>query len=216
MFRYLCVFVGLLNSHWVRGEVEKDSMSTFYEMVSSLSGDQPPVVMVGFYELVITFIFVMIKSAAETDCSVSPDSLESQRSQLYSHPARWTLLGRIYEDGSISVHCCWVSEQVNWRSVSVFIPILSVVWIPVTSLWSFCLCTTCAVVLIVAVMYVSCRLVALIKDYCGSVCEKTVRMNFALIYELLDEMVVSHTHFFILIFFIHCKSRYLCINMIQT
>ncbi|KAK2823022.1 hypothetical protein Q7C36_019622 [Tachysurus vachellii] len=28
-----------------RGEMEKASMSTFYEMVSSLSGDQPPVVM---------------------------------------------------------------------------------------------------------------------------------------------------------------------------
>ncbi|KAL6472120.1 hypothetical protein MHYP_G00183080 [Metynnis hypsauchen] len=33
------------------------------------------------------------------------------------------------------------------------------------------------------------RLAALTKDYCGSLCEKSVRMNFALIYELLDEMV---------------------------
>ncbi|XP_064409011.1 AP-4 complex subunit mu-1 isoform X2 [Latimeria chalumnae] len=33
------------------------------------------------------------------------------------------------------------------------------------------------------------RLVALLKDYCGSVSEKTVRLNFALIYELLDEML---------------------------
>uniref|UniRef100_A0AAR2L0N0 AP-4 complex subunit mu-1 n=1 Tax=Pygocentrus nattereri TaxID=42514 RepID=A0AAR2L0N0_PYGNA len=30
---------------------------------------------------------------------------------------------------------------------------------------------------------------SLTKDYCGSLCEKSVRMNFALIYELLDEMV---------------------------
>ncbi|XP_039603304.1 AP-4 complex subunit mu-1 isoform X1 [Polypterus senegalus] len=33
------------------------------------------------------------------------------------------------------------------------------------------------------------RLAALIKDYCGALSEKTVRMNFALIYELLDEMM---------------------------
>ncbi|XP_066578807.1 AP-4 complex subunit mu-1 isoform X2 [Amia ocellicauda] len=33
------------------------------------------------------------------------------------------------------------------------------------------------------------RLAALIKDYCGCLSEKSVRMNFALIYELLDEMV---------------------------
>lgn len=35
------------------------------------------------------------------------------------------------------------------------------------------------------------RLAALTKDYCGSLSEKSVRMNFALIYELLDEMVVN-------------------------
>ncbi|KAM3868617.1 AP-4 complex subunit mu-1 [Diretmus argenteus] len=33
------------------------------------------------------------------------------------------------------------------------------------------------------------RLTALIKDYCGSLSEKSVRMNFALIYELLDEIM---------------------------
>lgn len=33
------------------------------------------------------------------------------------------------------------------------------------------------------------RLAALVKDYCGSLSEKSVQMNFALIYELLDEMV---------------------------
>lgn len=37
------------------------------------------------------------------------------------------------------------------------------------------------------------RLAALVKDYCGSVSEKSVQMNFALIYELLDEMVVSRS-----------------------
>lgn len=40
---------------------------------------------------------------------------------------------------------------------------------------------------------VSLRLAALVKDYCGSVSEKSVQMNFALIYELLDEMVVSRS-----------------------
>ncbi|KPP75855.1 AP-4 complex subunit mu-1-like [Scleropages formosus] len=33
------------------------------------------------------------------------------------------------------------------------------------------------------------ELTALIKDYCGSLSEKSVRMNFALIYEMLDEML---------------------------
>nr|XP_020443028.1 AP-4 complex subunit mu-1 isoform X2 [Monopterus albus] len=33
------------------------------------------------------------------------------------------------------------------------------------------------------------RLTALVKDYCGSLSEKSVQMNFALIYELLDEVV---------------------------
>uniref|UniRef100_A0A671VCG5 AP-4 complex subunit mu-1 n=1 Tax=Sparus aurata TaxID=8175 RepID=A0A671VCG5_SPAAU len=33
------------------------------------------------------------------------------------------------------------------------------------------------------------RLTALVKDYCGSLSEKSVQMNFALIYELLDEIV---------------------------
>lgn len=38
------------------------------------------------------------------------------------------------------------------------------------------------------------RLAALIKDYCGALSEKTVQMNFALIYELLDEMLVCHKY----------------------
>ncbi|XP_077596180.1 AP-4 complex subunit mu-1 [Stigmatopora nigra] len=33
------------------------------------------------------------------------------------------------------------------------------------------------------------RLAALIKDYCGALSEKTLQMNFALVYELLDEML---------------------------
>uniref|UniRef100_A0A8D3AQP2 AP-4 complex subunit mu-1 n=1 Tax=Scophthalmus maximus TaxID=52904 RepID=A0A8D3AQP2_SCOMX len=33
------------------------------------------------------------------------------------------------------------------------------------------------------------RLTALVKDYCGTLSEKSVQMNFALIYELLDEVV---------------------------
>nr|XP_057942116.1 AP-4 complex subunit mu-1 isoform X2 [Doryrhamphus excisus] len=33
------------------------------------------------------------------------------------------------------------------------------------------------------------RFAALVKDYCGGLSEKSVQMNFALIYELLDEMV---------------------------
>lgn len=35
------------------------------------------------------------------------------------------------------------------------------------------------------------RFSSLVKDYCGSLSEKVVQMNFALIYELLDEVLVS-------------------------
>uniref|UniRef100_A0A8D0HB28 AP complex mu/sigma subunit domain-containing protein n=1 Tax=Sphenodon punctatus TaxID=8508 RepID=A0A8D0HB28_SPHPU len=33
------------------------------------------------------------------------------------------------------------------------------------------------------------RLVTLLRDYCGPLSEKTIGLNFALIYELLDEML---------------------------
>ncbi|XP_047660396.1 AP-4 complex subunit mu-1 [Tachysurus fulvidraco] len=96
-----------------RGEVEKASMSRFYEMVSSLSGDQPPVVM----------------------SHKGVNFLHIRHAGLY-----------------------WVVSTKTDPSPFTVVDFLN-------------------------------RLVALIKDYCGSVCEKTVRMNFALIYELLDEMV---------------------------
>lgn len=37
----------------------------------------------------------------------------------------------------------------------------------------------------------SCRLVTLLRDYCGTLNEKTVSLNFALIYEVLDELLVG-------------------------
>uniref|UniRef100_A0A8C6U1W9 Adaptor related protein complex 4 subunit mu 1 n=2 Tax=Neogobius melanostomus TaxID=47308 RepID=A0A8C6U1W9_9GOBI len=37
------------------------------------------------------------------------------------------------------------------------------------------------------------KLTSLVKDYCGTLSEKSVQMNFALIYELLDEVVVYHS-----------------------
>lgn len=51
--------------------------------------------------------------------------------------------------------------------------------------------TGCSIVDDDGVCVVCLRLAALVKDYCGSVSEKSVQMNFALIYELLDEVVVS-------------------------
>lgn len=56
--------------------------------------------------------------------------------------------------------------------------------------WSLQLFVTCDSMMI-SNCFMSHRLAALTKDYCGSLSEKSVRMNFALIYELLDEMVVN-------------------------
>ncbi|KAK1800710.1 hypothetical protein P4O66_005901, partial [Electrophorus voltai] len=100
-----------------RGEAGKDSINMFYEMVTSLSGAQPPVVMViSCRNKNLNFIHV-------------------RHSGLY-----------------------WVVSTKDNPSPFTIIEFLN-------------------------------RLAALTKDYCGSLSEKSVRMNFALIYELLDEMV---------------------------
>lgn len=54
------------------------------------------------------------------------------------------------------------------------------------------------------------RLAALTKDYCGSLSEKSVRMNFALIYELLDEMVVN-----VLSFYFYCHTKQISLKSTQ-
>lgn len=96
-----------------RGEADKKAISIFYEMVTALSGDQPPVVM-------------------------------SHKDLNFIHVRQ----GGLY----------WVASTKTDASPFTIIEFLN-------------------------------RLVGLTKDYCGSLCEKSVRMNFALIYELLDEMV---------------------------
>ncbi|XP_016360698.1 AP-4 complex subunit mu-1-like [Sinocyclocheilus anshuiensis] len=96
-----------------RGEESKDSINVFYEMVTALSGDQPPVVM-------------------------------SHKGLHFIHARQ----GGLY----------WVASTKTNPSPFTIIEFLN-------------------------------RLAALTKDYCGSLSEKSVRMNFALIYELLDEMV---------------------------
>ena len=40
----------------------------------------------------------------------------------------------------------------------------------------------------------SCRVASLCKDYCGVLNEETIRLNFVLVYELLDEVLVSLSH----------------------
>uniref|UniRef100_A0A672KKD4 AP-4 complex subunit mu-1-like n=1 Tax=Sinocyclocheilus grahami TaxID=75366 RepID=A0A672KKD4_SINGR len=104
-----------------RGEESKDSINGFYEMVTALSGDQPPVVM------------------------VNSGFLGELMSGLHFIHARQ---GGLY----------WVASTKTNPSPFTIIEFLN-------------------------------RLAALTKDYCGSLSEKSVRMNFALIYELLDEMV---------------------------
>ena len=36
------------------------------------------------------------------------------------------------------------------------------------------------------------RIASLCKDYCGILNEEAIRLNFVLVYELLDEVLVSH------------------------
>ncbi|XP_051541478.1 AP-4 complex subunit mu-1-like [Myxocyprinus asiaticus] len=96
-----------------RGDASKDSINVFYEMVTALSGDQPPVVM-------------------------------THKDLHFIHVRQ----GGLY----------WVASTKTNPSPFTIIEFLN-------------------------------RLAALTKDYCGSLSEKSVRVNFALIYELLDEMV---------------------------
>ncbi|XP_010891790.1 AP-4 complex subunit mu-1 [Esox lucius] len=96
-----------------RGEAGCDAVNKFYEMVTTLTGDQPPVVM-------------------------------KHKELHYVHIRQ----GGLY----------WVATTKADSSPFTIIEFLN-------------------------------RLTALIKDYCGCLSEKSVRMNFALIYEVLDEVV---------------------------
>uniref|UniRef100_A0A3Q1GPC5 AP-4 complex subunit mu-1 n=1 Tax=Acanthochromis polyacanthus TaxID=80966 RepID=A0A3Q1GPC5_9TELE len=96
-----------------RGESGSDAVGVFYEKVTALTGDQPPVVM-------------------------------SHKDLHFVHVRQ----GGLY----------WVATTTADSSPFTIIEFLN-------------------------------RLAALVKDYCGSLSEKSVQMNFALIYELLDEVV---------------------------
>ncbi|XP_062262815.1 AP-4 complex subunit mu-1 [Platichthys flesus] len=96
-----------------RGEAGSDEVGSFYEKVTALTGDQPPVVMT---HKDLNFIHV-------------------RQGGLY-----------------------WVATTTQDSSPFTVIEFLN-------------------------------RLTALVKDYCGSLSEKLVQMNFALIYELLDEVL---------------------------
>uniref|UniRef100_A0AAQ5Z932 AP-4 complex subunit mu-1 n=1 Tax=Amphiprion ocellaris TaxID=80972 RepID=A0AAQ5Z932_AMPOC len=96
-----------------RGESGGDAVGVFYEKVTALTGDQPPVVM-------------------------------SHKGLHFVHVRQ----GGLY----------WVATTTADSSPFTIIEFLN-------------------------------RLSALVKDYCGSLSEKSVQMNFALIYELLDEAV---------------------------
>lgn len=96
-----------------RGESGSDAVGVFYEKVTALTGDQPPVVM-------------------------------SHKGLHFVHVRQ----GGLY----------WVATTTADSSPFTIIEFLN-------------------------------RLAALVKDYCGSLSEKSVQMNFALIYELLDEVL---------------------------
>ncbi|XP_013885509.1 AP-4 complex subunit mu-1 isoform X2 [Austrofundulus limnaeus] len=96
-----------------RGEAGNDVIDVFYEKVTALTGDQPPVVM-------------------------------THKDLHFLHVRQ----GGLY----------WVATTTADSSPFLIIEFLN-------------------------------RLTALVKDYCGSISEKSVQMNFALIYELLDEVL---------------------------
>ncbi|XP_034033514.1 AP-4 complex subunit mu-1 [Thalassophryne amazonica] len=96
-----------------RGEAGSDAVRIFYEKVTALTGDQPPVVM-------------------------------SHKDLHFVHVRQ----GGLY----------WVATTTAGSSPFTIVEFLN-------------------------------RLAALVKDYCGVLSEKSVQMNFALIYELLDEVV---------------------------
>ncbi|XP_059208400.1 AP-4 complex subunit mu-1 isoform X2 [Centropristis striata] len=96
-----------------RGEAGSDVVGVFYEKVTALTGDQPPVVM-------------------------------SHKDVHFVHVRQ----GGLY----------WVATCSSDSSPFTIVEFLN-------------------------------RLTSLVKDYCGSLSEKSVQMNFALIYELLDEVV---------------------------
>ncbi|XP_035034547.2 AP-4 complex subunit mu-1 isoform X7 [Hippoglossus stenolepis] len=108
-----------------RGEAGSDVVGTFYEKVTALTGDQPPVVMV-------------------TLCLCTHKDLH------FIHVRQ----GGLY----------WVATTTDDSSPFTVIEFLNR--------------NTCVH-----------RLTALVKDYCGTLSEKLVQMNFALIYELLDEVL---------------------------
>uniref|UniRef100_A0A3B3DK82 AP-4 complex subunit mu-1 n=1 Tax=Oryzias melastigma TaxID=30732 RepID=A0A3B3DK82_ORYME len=101
-----------------RGEAGDDVVNVFYQKVTALPGDQPPVVMV-----------------------TSPPAF---RDLHFLHVRQ----GGLY----------WVATTTADASPFTIIEFLN-------------------------------RLAALVKDYCGGLSEKSVQMNFALIYELLDEVL---------------------------
>ncbi|XP_037543149.1 AP-4 complex subunit mu-1 [Nematolebias whitei] len=96
-----------------RGEAENDVINVFYDKVTALTGDQPPVVM-------------------------------THKDLHFVHVRQ----GGLY----------WVATTTADSSPFTIIEFLN-------------------------------RLTALVKDYCGSISEKSVQMNFALIHELLDEVL---------------------------
>ncbi|MED6255323.1 AP-4 complex subunit mu-1 [Ataeniobius toweri] len=102
----------LIYKHY-RGEAGSDVVNIFYEKVTALTGDQPPVVM-------------------------------SHKDLHFVHIRQ----GGLY----------WVATTTADSSPFTITEFLN-------------------------------RLSALVKDYCGSLSEKAVQMNFALIYELLDEVL---------------------------
>lgn len=54
------------------------------------------------------------------------------------------------------------------------------------------------------------RIARVIKDYLGVLSEESLRKNFVLVYELLDEVIVSNCFYLIALYFAHTNGLSLC------
>lgn len=100
----------------VRGDAGSDVQKIFYEKVTALTGDQPPVVMV--MPCMLNYLCMWMHTVCRFPTSISwflflPPPPESQRPLFCPHQTGRTLLGCYdYYSWLLPLHCPWVSQQV--------------------------------------------------------------------------------------------------------
>lgn len=156
-------------------------------MVTALSGDQPPVVMVTSMFLGIWCLNSYFENRLILQCIILTVYLQmlilfqKHKDHQFIHVRQ----GGLYWVASTKTNPSpfTIIEFLN-RLTNLYFISYAILFL---SLQLFVACDS----MMISNCFMSHRLAALTKDYCGSLSEKSVRMNFALIYELLDEMVVN-------------------------